>query len=72
MCATATGHISVSITLYFGAKRRADLDNFNKLSRDALAGIVYEDDRQIADLHLKRAYDKARPSIELEVSSCRK
>jgi Holliday junction resolvase RusA-like endonuclease len=30
------GDIEVSITLYFGTKRRADLDNFNKLSLDAL------------------------------------
>lgn len=63
-----TGDISVSITLYFGTKRRADLDNFNKLSLDALTGIVYEDDSQIAELNLKRAYDKARPRIEIEVN----
>jgi Holliday junction resolvase RusA-like endonuclease len=63
-----TGDISVSITLYFGTKRRAALDNFNKLSLDALTGIVYEDDSQIAELHLKRAYDKARPRTEVEVS----
>jgi Holliday junction resolvase RusA-like endonuclease len=37
----------VSITLYFGAKRRADLDNFNKLSLDALTGIAYDDGSQI-------------------------
>jgi Holliday junction resolvase RusA-like endonuclease len=30
------GDIAVSITLYFGTKRRADLDNFNKLSLNAL------------------------------------
>ena len=47
------------ITLYFGTKRRADLDNFNKLSLDALSGIVYEDDSQIAELHLKRDYVRA-------------
>jgi Holliday junction resolvase RusA-like endonuclease len=34
--ALLTGDISVSITLYFGTKRRAGLDNFNKLSLDAL------------------------------------
>jgi Holliday junction resolvase RusA-like endonuclease len=34
-----TGDIEVSITLYFGTKRRADLDNFNKLSLDALSRI---------------------------------
>ena len=62
------GDISVSITLYFGTKRKADLDNFNKLSLDALTGIVYEDDSQIAELHLKRAYDKARPRIEVKIA----
>jgi len=56
-----------SMTLFFGTKRRADLDNFNKLSLDTLTGIVYEDESQIAELHLKRAYDKARPRIEVEV-----
>ncbi len=30
------GDIEVSISLYFGTKRKADLDNFNKLSLDAL------------------------------------
>lgn len=64
--APLTGDIEVSITLYFGTKRRVDIDNFNKLSLDALTGIVYEDDSQIARLHIARAYDKARPRIEIE------
>jgi Holliday junction resolvase RusA-like endonuclease len=34
------GDIEVSMTLYFGTKRKADLDNFNKLSLDALTGIA--------------------------------
>lgn len=62
-----TGEISVSITLYFGTKRKSDLDNFNKLSLDALTGIVYEDDSQIEELHLKRFYDKTRPRIEIAI-----
>jgi len=61
------GDIEVSITLYFGTKRKADLDNFNKLSLDALTGIVWEDDSQIADLRVRRAYDKLRPRIEIEL-----
>jgi hypothetical protein len=55
------GDVALLITLYFGTKRRADIDNFNKLSLDALTSIVYEDDSQIAELTLTRAYDKARP-----------
>jgi Holliday junction resolvase RusA-like endonuclease len=60
-----TGDIELSITLYFGTKRRADLDNFNKLSLDALTGIAYEDDSQIAVLHLYRGYDTLRPRIQV-------
>jgi len=60
--------VAVSITLYFGTKRRADLDNFNKLSLDALTGIAYLDDSQIAELHVTRSYDKSRPRIELRLS----
>jgi Holliday junction resolvase RusA-like endonuclease len=29
---------------------------------------VYEDDSQIAELTLRRAYDKARPRIEISVA----
>jgi Holliday junction resolvase RusA-like endonuclease len=61
------GDIAVSITLYFGTKRRADLDNFNKLSLDALTGIAYLDDSQIGKLTIARAYDKTRPRIEIQV-----
>ncbi|HEV7514517.1 MAG TPA: RusA family crossover junction endodeoxyribonuclease [Candidatus Acidoferrum sp.] len=61
------GDIDVTITLYFGTKRRADLDNFNKLSLDALTDIAYLDDSQIAKLTIERAYDKARPRIEIAV-----
>ncbi len=61
------GDIEVSITLYLGTKRRADLDNFNKLSLDALTGVAYEDDSQIAALHLRRVYDKNRPRLELAI-----
>lgn len=61
------GDIAMNVMIYFGTKRRADLDNFNKLWADALTGIVYEDDSQIGKLTLERAYDKARPRIEVDV-----
>jgi Holliday junction resolvase RusA-like endonuclease len=62
------GDIAVSITLYFGTKRRADLDNFNKLSLDALSGIAYGDDSQIAALHIYRQFDHAQPRLEVTVA----
>ena len=55
------GDVTLSITLCFGTKRRADLDNFNKLTLDALTGIAYDDDSQVSELHLYRGYDKQRP-----------
>jgi Holliday junction resolvase RusA-like endonuclease len=62
------GDVSLSITLYFGTKRRADLDNFNKLSLDALTGIAYLDDSQIAKLTIERGYDRSSPRIEIVVA----
>ena len=59
--------LSVSVRFFFGTKRKADLDNFNKLWQDALTGIVYEDDSQIGELHLYRDHDKTRPRIEVTV-----
>ena len=59
--------LSLSIHFYFKTKRRRDLDNQNKLILDALNGIVYEDDSQIAALHLYRHYDAKNPRIELTV-----
>jgi Holliday junction resolvase RusA-like endonuclease len=61
--------VEVSITLFFSTKRKADLDNFNKLSLDALTGIAYLDDSQIAKLTIVRAYDKAQPRIEITVAT---
>lgn len=62
------GDVEVSVTFYFGTKRRTDLDNFNKLWADALTGVVWDDDSQIAKLTLTRGYDKLRPRIEVVVS----
>jgi Holliday junction resolvase RusA-like endonuclease len=62
------GDIAVSITLYFGTKRRADLDNFNKLSLNALTGIAYLDDIQIGTLTIAR-FDKSYPRIAIDITS---
>jgi hypothetical protein len=55
------GDIGVSITLYPGTKRRADLDNFNKLPLDACL-----DDSQI--VNLKSSAPKTGPGIEVELA----
>lgn len=64
-----SGDVALHATFFFGTKRKADLDNFNKIALDALTGIAYEDDSQVAELHLKRSYDKVRPRIEIALTA---
>ncbi|HET7679075.1 MAG TPA: RusA family crossover junction endodeoxyribonuclease [Xanthobacteraceae bacterium] len=59
--------LTPTLRFYFKTKRKQDLDNYNKLVLDALSGIVYLDDSQVAGLHLYRCYDKDRPRIEVDV-----
>ena len=57
----------VVVTLYFGDKRKRDIDNFNKLWMDALEGVVYVNDSQIRQLTLIKDYDKENPRIEINI-----
>jgi len=53
------------IDLFFGDKRRRDVDNFNKLVLDSLQGIVFEDDSQIQKLTITKNYCKENPRVEV-------
>jgi len=59
--------LKVNIDIYFGTKRKADWDNFHKLSMDALSGLVWEDDSQVKEAHVFVKYDKERPRLEIEI-----
>lgn len=61
------GELDVSIRFYFCTQRKRDLDNMNKIILDALSGIAWTDDSQIARLHLYREFDRACPRIEVTV-----
>lgn len=61
------GDVILDVTLYFGTKRRADIDNFNKLMFDSLTGVVFEDDSQVQEMTIRKKYDKMSPRIELIV-----
>jgi Holliday junction resolvase RusA-like endonuclease len=61
------GDVELTIDLFFGTKRRADWDNFHKLSMDALTGVVYLDDSQVVKATVTKHYDKARPRIEIKI-----
>ena len=61
------GPIILLVHLYFGTKRKSDIDNFNKILYDALTGIVWEDDSQIISVCTSKQYDKVNPRITLEI-----
>lgn len=58
--------LEIYIKLYFKDNRRRDIDNYHKLSLDALSGIVYTDDKQIKKMTVEKFIDKENPRIELE------
>lgn len=64
-CATPMdGDVSLRCVVYFKDRRR-DLDNVLKPLLDALNGIVYRDDRQVAHLEFTKRFDVRRPRVEL-------
>lgn len=63
--------VVVEMTLYFGTRRKHDIDNFCKAATDSLNGIVWKDDVLIEELRLRKGYDKERPRVEIEVRCSR-
>lgn len=62
------GDIKLKVDLYFGTKRKQDIDNFNKLVYDALTGLVWKDDNQIIEVLTRKFYDKKDPRIEVFIN----
>jgi crossover junction endodeoxyribonuclease RusA len=58
--------VIVTIALYFGDKRRRDIDNWHKILLDSLTGIVWKDDSQIQEMRVTKNIGK--PRIELTVN----
>lgn len=53
------------------ARATGDLDNFAKPALDALEGLVYVNDRQIVELHMRRFDDKHNPRADVRVVEVR-
>lgn len=62
-----TQSYNVSVKIFWPNKRRKDIDNISKSLLDSMAGILYEDDSQVQELHLYRGFDKQNPRIEVSV-----
>lgn len=61
------GPVSLTLTLWFPDRRRRDQDNVTKSVMDALNGIVWRDDSQVAKLVVMRGIDKEHPRAEVVV-----
>ena len=60
------GEVAVTIT-YVSSRARLDVDNIPKPILDALTGLVYADDRQVADLLCRRK--SLEPSLRIRNAS---
>lgn len=61
------GLVEVRIKLFPRDKRLLDIDNVLKVAIDALAGIAYENDRQVNKLSAERCDPDGNPRLEVEV-----
>jgi crossover junction endodeoxyribonuclease RusA len=52
----------------FRPARRGDLDNRIKVLLDALRGVAYRDDAQVAALYAVQAHDPENPRVEVEIA----
>lgn len=48
------GKLQASLKICFPTKRKADIQNYDKVLFDSLSGLVYEDDSQIFDQHNRK------------------
>lgn len=59
-----SGPVRFTATIYY-ASQRPDLDP--SVILDALQGYAYENDRQVREMHLYHAIDKANPRAEIRI-----
>ena len=63
------GDVSLTLRVY-RPQRSGDLSNRIKVLEDALRGVAFGDDKQVARLLAERFEDKHNPRVEVEVSPC--
>ena len=61
------GDIDLRIELFFGDKRKRDIDNYNKILLDAFTGILFIDDSQIQSLLIVKNIDVKNPRIKIQL-----
>lgn len=62
------GKIWLSVALFWPTLRNHDLDNIKSLL-DACTGILWLDDGQVVELHIRKFYDKKNARVEMEYTT---
>jgi crossover junction endodeoxyribonuclease RusA len=65
------GDVALTLAIYLPDRRRRDMDNIEKAIKDALNGVAYEDDSQVAWCLKERFVDKADPRVVVTVEAAR-
>ena len=60
------GDVKINKVIYY-LKRPRDIQGAQKVLWDALEGVVYENDKQIADYRVVRKWDKNNPRTEISI-----
>ena len=60
-----TGHVQLIAHVFVPDLRKRDAGNYRKLITDALTGVAYDDDAQIADERWIKALDRTNPRVEI-------
>lgn len=58
--------VELTINLY-RPKKTGDLDNFLKVSIDALKGVCFNDDKQVRKITAEMFDDKSNPRVEITI-----
>lgn len=64
---SSDANFEIFIDLYFGTKRKCDIDNYGKILLDSLTGIIWDDDSQIQKMTVQKHYDKGNARIEIDI-----
>lgn len=51
----------------FWPDKKPDIDNVAKIAMDGLSGVVFHDDKQVVELHVRKLYSD-RPRLVIEVA----
>jgi len=64
-----TGEVAVHCVYWWPDRRKRDMTNYTKLLHDALSGVAYEDDVQVADARqIRGGYDRTHPRVEITIT----